>query len=313
MPAFDPAAFGRIPFLTDAGLETWLVFIEGIDLPCFAAYPLLESEAGRERLARYFQPFLDIAADGGFGLVLETPTWRASADWGARLGHDAATLDRLNRKAVALLDRLRAGDPAAVAAGLRPISGNLGPRGDGYRAGTMMQPDEAQAYHAAQVASLADAGADLISAFTITHAGEALGIARAVRAAGLPCLIAFTVETDGRLPDGSTLAEAIDRVDSGAPGAVVWFMINCAHPDHIAPALADAGDWAGRVRGLRVNASRKSHAELDEATELDDGDPAELGSQTVALRRALPQLAVLGGCCGTDHRHVAAMARALAG
>ncbi|MFN3287521.1 MAG: homocysteine S-methyltransferase family protein, partial [Sphingomonadaceae bacterium] len=298
MARFDPAGLDRVPFLTDAGLETWLLFVEGIDLPCFAAYPLLDSEAGRERLARYFRPFMDTATEGGFGLVLETPTWRASADWGARLGHDAATLDRLNRAGVALLDQLRAGDPQAVAAGLRPISGNLGPRGDGYRAEAMMQPDVAQAYHAAQVASLADAGADLISALTMTHAGEALGIARAVHAAGLPCVIAFTVETDGRLPDGSTLAEAIDQVDAGAPGAVSWFMINCAHPDHIAPALADAGDWTGRVRALRVNASRKSHAELDEASDLDDGDPAELGPLTVALRSALPQLAVFGGCCG---------------
>lgn len=297
------------PLLTDSGLETWLLFHRHAELPDFASFPLLDDDTGRELLAEYFRDHLRIAADASTGAVLETPTWRANADWGARLGYDAAALDRVNRDAVALLRRL-----GEEFEGLDVVvSGNIGPRGDGYNPSELLTPEVAEAYHRAQIDSFVAAGADRVTMLTATHAGEAIGVVRAAVAAGIPVVMSFTVETDGRLPSGQALHEAIEEVDRATGGAALHFGINCAHPDHFGDALRDASDAIGRVELLRCNASRASHAELDEAEELDDGDPIELGSQYAALVRDYPHLQVLGGCCGTDARHVEAIARACIG
>jgi homocysteine S-methyltransferase len=272
-------------FVTDGGLETDLIFHHGLDLPEFAAFPLVEEERGRALLRDYYDGYAVVAAAAGVGLLLEAPTWRANPDWGARVGYDAADQG---------IAEVRVG-------------GLVGPRGDGYVAGEDADPDEAADYHATQAASFAAAGADLVTALTLTGPGEAIGFVRAVRAAGLPAAVGFTVETDGRLPDGTTLRDAIARVDAAA--APDYYVVNCAHPTHVAPALdtggaSDAPDdtaWLGRIEGLRPNASRMSHAELDE------GDPAELASGVDRLRERLPNLRVVGGCCGTDSRHVAAL------
>jgi homocysteine S-methyltransferase len=286
--------------VTDGGLETDLVYHHNVDLPDFAAFPLVDGERGRELLLRYYEAYVEIARKAGAGLQLETPTWRASRDWGERLGYSTAELRRVNRDAVAMLARLR------DRAGLDPflVSGNLGPRGDGYVAGEEVDPDGAAAYHAPQIQAFAEAGADLVSALTLTGTGEAIGIVRAARSAGLPVAVSFTVEVDGRLPDGTPLAAAVTTVDAAA--APDYFMVNCAHPSHIAPGLA-GGDWRSRIVGIRANASAKSHEELDAATDLDEGDPVELARAHDALRPHLPNLALVGGCCGTDARHVAAM------
>jgi homocysteine S-methyltransferase len=289
------------PVVTDGGLETDLIYHHDVDLPDFAAFPLVDDEHGRELLLRYYRDYVDIAKRAGVALQLETPTWRASGDWGDRLGYTAPELRRVNRDAVALLDRLR--DEAGLESLL--ISGSLGPRGDGYIAGEVVDPDVAAAYHAPQIEAFADAGADLITVLTLTGTGEAVGIVRAARTAGLPVAVSFTVEEDGRLPDGTPLSNAVAQVD--AEGGPDYFMINCAHPSHIAPGLADDGDWRSRIRGLRANASTRSHEELDAATELDEGDPVELARSQDALRPYLPNLSLVGGCCGTDARHVAAM------
>jgi homocysteine S-methyltransferase len=293
-------------WLTDSGLETWLVFHREVDLPDFASFPLLDEPSGRELLAEYFRDHLRIAAGAGAGLVLETPTWRANADWGARLGYDAAALDRVNRDAVAFLRELGAefaGSPLVV-------SGNLGPRGDGYDPAELLEPDVAEAYHRPQIESFAGAGADRVTMLTATHAGEPIGIVRAAAAVGIPAVIAFTVETDGRLPSGQLLHEAIAEVDAATDGAALHFGVNCAHPDHFTDALGVGAAAIDRVGLLRANASRASHAELDEAEVLDDGDPEELAGQYAALVAAHPHLEVLGGCCGTDARHVRAIAAA---
>ncbi|MGH9135055.1 MAG: homocysteine S-methyltransferase family protein, partial [Ilumatobacteraceae bacterium] len=237
----------------------------------------------------------------GTALQLDTPTWRASADWGDRLGYPLGEIRRVNRDAVALIDQLR--QEASLDTFL--ISGCVGPRGDGYVAGDVVDPDDAAAYHAPQIEAFAEAGADLVTVLTLTGTGEAIGIARAARAAGLPVAVSFTVELDGRLPDGTTLPAAVATVD--AEGGPDYFMLNCAHPTHIARGLTDDGDWRLRIRGLRANASTRSHAELDTATELDEGNPIELARAQDALRPGLSNLALLGGCCGTDARHVAAM------
>jgi S-methylmethionine-dependent homocysteine/selenocysteine methylase len=292
-------------FLTDGGLETTLIFHEGLDLPCFAAFDLLKNEAGIAILRRYYDRYVAIARVHGVGVVLEAPTWRANPDWGARLGYDAGALTDANRKAIGLMLEIRAAakDPHTPMV----ISGNLGPRGDGYRPDARMTATEAQSYHAQQIETFAQTDADLVSAFTINYVEEAVGIVRAARAAAMPVVISFTVETDGHLPSGDGLDEAIGRTDAETDRYAAYYMINCAHPTHFRHVLDDGGNWRERIRGLRANASCRSHAELDDSTELDAGNPDELGDQYLALRRMLPRLTVLGGCCGTDHRHVDAI------
>jgi homocysteine S-methyltransferase len=289
--------------IADGGLETTLVFHDGFELPHFAAFPLLADAGGRAALRRYYERYVGVANAAGVGAVLDTPTWRASADWGPRLGYTPEQLDEANRQAVELVAEQRgAGDVL--------VSGCVGPRGDGYRVETQMSAAEAERYHARQVGVLADAGVDLVSALTLGYADEAIGIVRAAGAAGVPVVISFTVETDGRLPDGGTLREAIELVDAETGGAVAYFMLNSAHPSHFAGVLDEGAGWVGRIGGIRANASTRSHAELDEAEELDAGDPDELAAAHVALRRRLPAVTVVGGCCGTDDRHDAAVCRA---
>lgn len=297
-------------FLTDGGLETTLVFIDKLDLPCFAAFDLLKDEDGTERLRRYYDRYVGIAKDCGTGFILEAPTWRANSDWGERIGYDAHALADANRRAIGLLLEIRA---AHETPGLpMVVSGNLGPRGDGYRADVRMDVETARGYHAPQVETFAGTDADMISALTLNYVEEAVGIVQAARDAGIPVAISFTVETDGRLPSGESLGEAITRTDDATGGYAAYFMINCAHPTHFEHVLRKAGAWRERIRGVRANASKRSHAELDESTELDIGDPRELGEEYRRLQELLPNLTVLGGCCGTDHRHVEAIGAACA-
>ncbi len=295
-------------FVTDGGLETELVFHDGRDLPCFAAFPLLAQPDPRARLRRYYDGYLDIARTHGAGFLVETPTWRANPDWARRLGYTDQQLDGVNRSAVEFAEEVRA---AAVADGITAVvSGCVGPRGDGYDPGGAMTPSEAEEYHSRQIRTLADTSADQITAMTITPTDEAIGIVRAAAAAGIPAALSFTVETDGRLPTGQPLREAIEQVDAETDSAAAYFMINCAHPTHFSSALEQDGPWRQRLGALRVNSSARSHAELDEATELDEGDPSELGAQHAVLRERLPAVRLLGGCCGTDVRHVAAIVSA---
>ena len=292
-------------FVTDGGIETTLIFHDGFELPEFAAFPLLEAEDGREALRRYYGRYAAIARGLGTGLVLESPTWRASPGWGERLGYSAEALDDLNRRAIELMVEVRG------EAGVDPvvISGCIGPEGDGYRP-ERLAADEAEAYHMTQIESFASTEADMVCGLTMTYPEEAIGIARAAADAGMPAAVSFTVETDGRLPTGQTLAEAVAQVEDATDGAPAYYMVNCAHPTHFGHALAAGEDWVSRIRGLRANASTLSHAELDGAAELDEGDPKELARQHAALRGALPALSVLGGCCGTDDRHVGEICRA---
>jgi len=294
--------FGDELFLTDAGIETTLIFHEGLELPYFAAFHLLRDEKGTDALRNYYARHATIAREHGTGFVLESATWRASADWGDKLGYTSEALDEANHKAVTLLHELKVEfetDRSPMV-----ISGCVGPRGDGYDPGKIMGVEEAQAYHARQISVFAEADVDLVTAITMTNTNEAIGVTRAAQAAGLPVVISFTVETDGCLPSGESLKQAIETVDRATDGGPAYFMVNCAHPTHFERQLASGEAWVERIRGLRANASKRSHAELDEATELDDGDPIELGAQYGDLRRRFTHINVLGGCCGTDHRHI---------
>lgn len=305
-----PQIAGDTLFLSDGGLETSLIFQQGVELPCFAAFTLLDDEAGRSSLRTYFAPYLRLAAERVTGIVIDTPTWRANPDWGLELGYAPEALDALNRDAVGFARELRDELPDGVPA---VVNGVVGPRGDGYVAGEQMTAGDAEAYHGRQLGVFAAAGADMATAVTMTYAEEAEGIVAAADRSGLPVAISFTVETDGRLPSGQPLRAAIEQVDAATDAAAAYFMVNCAHPTHFERVLDEDGAWRERIAGVRANASRMSHAELDEAEQLDDGDPAELATEYRALRERLPRLAVVGGCCGTDHRHVGAIRDALLG
>ena len=304
-----PQLSGRT-FLTDGGIETTLIFHDGFDLPLFAAFILLETESGRAALRRYYRHYLAIAEQAGTGFVLESPTWRASWGWAERLRYSVPAVAEINHDAIALMVELRQGF-----AGTGPvvISGCVGPQGDGYSAEAMLTAAAAEAYHAHQIGVFADTEADMVTAITMTYAGEATGIVRAARAVGLPVAISFTTETDGRLPSGQPLGEAIEEVDAATGSYAAYFMINCAHPTHFGDTLRAGGAWRERIRGVRANASTLSHEELDAAEALDDGDPNAFGQDYLGLKHLLPRLSVLGGCCGTDHRHVGAAAQACTG
>jgi S-methylmethionine-dependent homocysteine/selenocysteine methylase len=295
-------------FLADGGLETTLVFHEGCDLPLFAAFVLLEDEAGIATLRRYYEPYVELARERGRGIVLDTPSWRASPRWAGELGYSNERLDELNRKGVALVEEIRERyetDETPIV-----INGAIGPQDDGYNPSEIMSAETAERYHSTQIATFADTAADLVTAVTMTYVDEAVGLTRAAQAAGMPVAVSFTVETDGRLPSGVALGDAITAVEEATDAAPTYYMVNCAHPSHFDEVVGEAGAWRERIRGLRANASAMSHEELDEAEVLDDGDPADLGARYQALRSSLPRLSVVGGCCGTDSRHVRAIEEA---
>ncbi|MDP5220901.1 homocysteine S-methyltransferase family protein [Ruegeria sp. 2205SS24-7] len=287
-------------FVTDGGIETTLIFDYGIDLPLFAAFPLLGTEDGRAALERYYRTHADVAAAHGRGFIFESATWRASPDWAHKLGFNERELAEFNRQSISLMDALRRDFPGPESV----LSGCVGPRGDGYDPGEIMTVSEAEAYHGFQIEAFAGTNADLVTAITITNTPEAIGIVRAARKWNMPVVISFTLETDGRLPTGQTLGSAIEEVDERTGGGPAYFMLNCAHPDHFRETLQNGGAWRNRICGIRANASRLSHAELDEAETLDDGDPVETGRDYAELREFMPHLVVFGGCCGTDHRHI---------
>jgi S-methylmethionine-dependent homocysteine/selenocysteine methylase len=289
-------------FLTDSGMETTLVFHDGIDLPCFASFDLMKSAEGVARTRAYYERHIAMAQENGLGFVLESPTWRANPDWGAKIGYSREALADVNRRCLDLMDELRRTHETPRSPIV--VSGNIGPRGDGYVVENAMSAREAEDYHGWQVSIFRDTAADMVSAFTINYVEEAIGVARAAKAAGIPSVISFTLETDGNLPTGQTLKDAVAQVDRETGNAPAYYMINCAHPTHFEDALKRGEPWLMRLRGLRANASKRSHAELDSAPDLDIGDPIELGRQYRDLRSRMQHLTVLGGCCGTDHRHV---------
>ena len=297
-------------FITDAGLETALIFHEGVDLPHFAAFDLLRDPVGVEHMWRYYRRYAEIANRFGRGLILESPTWRANSDWGRKLGYDRQQLAAVNRQAIDLMVQMR--EEFATPSSKVVISGCIGPRGDGYRVDRAMSVDEAWQYHSEQIDTFAQTDADLVTVFTMNYVEEAVGVALAARAAKMPAVISFTLETDGRLPSGLTLAQAIERTDAETGQYPAYYMINCAHPTHFQHVLQPDAGWTKRLRGLRANASKRSHAELDEAANLDAGNPTQLASEYRSLQALLPSLAVVGGCCGTDHRHVESICAAFA-
>jgi len=293
--------FGDTMFLTDGGLETTLIFHYGLELRSFAAFELLNTPDGRAALQKYYKPYLDMATKYSAGFVLETPTWRSNTDWATKLGYTKDELQAINMDAVAFVK-----DIAKQHAGTSPIiiSGNIGPRGDGYNAENMMGIEEAKAYHAEQIRAFKSAGADVVTALTMNYSNEAIGVALASKQLEIPCVLSFTVETDGKLPDGETLEEAIEKTEVATGNYPLHYMINCAHPDHFKNRLSDSSPYLKKIKGIRANASTMSHAELDEAENLDAGDKDLLAHGYAVIKSVLPGIRVIGGCCGTDHSHI---------
>jgi len=298
----------NMPFLTDGGLETTLIFHEGLDLPYFAAFDLLKNKEGEARLRKYFIAYAELAKRFRVGLILESPTWRASREWGDLLSYDPDALADANRNAILLLERIR--EEYDTTRTPVVVSGCIGPKGDGYIPDQSMSVEEAEIYHQEQIDTLAGTTADMICALTINRPEEAIGITRAAHRAKMPVVISFTVETDGKLPTGKSLGDAIKLVDEATSSYPAYYMINCAHPNHFDQEFHGNESWATRIRGVRANASAMSHAELNTVSELDAGNPVELGQQYMRLRTKLCSLNVLGGCCGTDARHVEQIALA---
>lgn len=298
-------------FLTDGGLETTLVFLERYDLPYFAAFDLLKDEKGTNAIKNYYRKYLNIAKDYKTGFILESPTWRANPDWISKIGYPETAITEINTKAIDLLVSLKEEFKDMVSEIL--ISGCVGPRGDGYTPENKMTVEQARAYHSHQLKVFAGTPVDLVSAITMNYVEEAIGIVRAANALKLPAVISFTVETDGRLYSGMSLKEAIEQVDNNVDTLPAYFVINCAHPTHFISELNSGSDasWTQRIKGIRANASCKSHAELDEATDLDRGNPQEFGSIHKKLKDEFSHLNVFGGCCGTDEEHVLSIAKQL--
>ena len=289
-------------FITDGGLETTLIYHNGIDLPCFASFDLLKNDIGYEILRNYYASYAAMAREYKVGLILESPTWRANPDWGKIIGYNNDELDAVNRKSIDLMREIR--DEFQNEYSRIVISGCIGPRGDGYQPSAMMNAAEAEQYHSKQIKTFSVCGADMVTAITMNYAEESIGIVRAAAHCNIPVAISFTVETDGRLPSGQKLGDAICLVDAATMSLPVYYMINCAHPDHFEYLFKESKPWINRIRGIRANSSRKSHAELDQATELDEGNPEELGKQYLQLVSRFRNINILGGCCGTDHRHI---------
>ncbi len=297
-------------YLSDAGIETDLIFNHGVEIREFASHTLLPNPISREIVATYFRGFLSLAKNFDAGFVLDSQTWKAHLHWAEDLGTTEQELRLANKDSIAFIAELR----DEYSTNNKPIvlNGVIGPRGDAYAPESRVAAVEAEEYHAKQIAWLAETEVDMVTATTFTQSDEAIGVVQAARSADLPIVISFTVENDGRLPTGQPLDEAINAVDDATNAAAAYFMVNCAHPDHFFDVLDDS-DWARRIRGLRCNASRLTHAELDECEVLDDGDPEELANQYKSIAASMPWLNVFGGCCGSDLRHVAEIAKAVRG
>lgn len=289
-------------FMTDGGIETDLIFNKGIDLPEFAAFDLLKNEEGKEVLRKYYLDYLNVSKQKCSGFILEAPTYRANPDWALKIGYSLKSLDAMNRTAVQEMEKIRndhENENFKIA-----ISVCIGPRGDGYSPDNKMSIKMAEEYHSVQIKTIADTNADLVSALTMNYNEEAIGIVNAAKKNNIPVVISYTVETDGKLPSGESLEEAIISLDKITDNYVSYFMINCAHPDHFVNVLDPDSNWTNRIKGIRANASCKSHSELDESETLDEGDKEQLARKYKHLKTLLPNLNIIGGCCGTDHTHM---------
>jgi homocysteine S-methyltransferase len=303
---FPPRLDGKF-YLTEGGSETEIMYKWGFELPEFAMFPLLDNPEADAVIRDMYRRYLDVAAEQGTGLLLNGHDYRASPDWGAKLGYSAEGLRDMEQRTIQFLDEMRSEYADRVSDVY--IAACIGPRGDAYGTGGDISENEAEDYHSVQLSNLQGTAADMAVAATFNNIPEAIGVIRAANAAGIPIGVSLTLTPEGRLRSGPSLREAVERVEEATEGGAAWFGTNCSHPLEFEPALADAGPWLERLRYVRPNAARMEKIALCSLGHLEDGDPVELGEQMAEVARMLPRTDIIGGCCGTDERHLAEIAR----
>jgi homocysteine S-methyltransferase len=289
-------------FLTEAGIETTLMYKNGWELQHFCLFERMREDRFMADLEAYHRRLIEVALERGVGHLLDGVHYRASPDWSAKLNMSDSELKQLTEKGLALYQELS--EEYATEATPIPVGCCIGPRGDAYGTGHEMSPEEAQDYHTIQIETAKQAGADFVSALTFNRIDEAIGLARAAEAAGLPVIVSFSLTKDARLNSGPSLDEAVTAVDAATDEAPLFYMINCNHPVDFSPALDAPGDWINRLQGIRANASSLDHGMLCKLGHLEEGDPEELGGQFADIARRFPHMNVFGGCCGTDREHL---------
>ena len=287
------------------GFETWLQFIDGFELRHFCAFELLNDKRGLACLTDYHRKLVEAAVENGFGVINDGLHYRASRDWGELIGFSREALAEINIRGIEFYKDFAREYQSDATPML--VGGSIGPRGDAYDTGRTEDAAEAEDYHSEQIITLKNAGADLVTAATFSNVEEAIGFARAARAADIPCVISF-IAKGGKLNDGAPLADAVTRVDAATDSSPLYYMVNCAHPIEFEPGLTD-GDWTNRLGGFLPNAVAKELQSLCSLGHLEDGNPEELGEQMAELARRFPHVHVWGGCCGTHSRHIGHIAR----
>lgn len=307
-PDFPPRLDGSF-YLTEGGTETELLYKHGLKLPEFAMFPLLDDAEGLAVSRAMYRRYMEAAAAHGAGILLIGHDYRASPDWGAKLGYSPEGLAEMQRRSIGFLAEIR--DEFRDRVEHAYIAGCLGPRGDAYGTGGSMTAEEAEEYHLTQLTTLKGTEADMAVALTFNNVPEAVGAVRAAGRVGLPIGVSLTLSSEGRLRSGPTLREAVEAIDAETGGAAAWMGTNCSHPMEFFPALDDAGPWLDRLRYFRPNAAMMDKLALCKLGHLEDGDPVELGGQMADLALRLPRADILGGCCGTDERHLGEIARSV--
>ena len=293
--------WGDYLMTTAGGFETWMQYVDGFKLRHFCGFELLDDARGLVCLRDFHRKVVEAAVANGFGVINEGLHYRASRDWGRLIGYDKAALAEINLRGIAFYQDFAR--EYATPTTPMPVGGAIGPRGDAYNVGRTPDADEAEAYHSEQIETFRTAGADHVTAMTFSSITEAIGLARAAKAAGMPVVISFLVARGGRLKGGETIEAAITAVDAATGAAPVHYMINCTHPTEFEPGLTPGG-WMARLGGFMPNAVAMETLDLCQLGHLEDGDPVELGQQMAALARRFPHINVWGGCCGTDGRHI---------
>lgn len=304
-----PMGSGEI-FLTEGGSETEIMYRHGFELPEFAMFPLLDNPKAVSAMHGIFSKQLDVAAEFGLSFLLSGLDYRASPDWGAKLGYSPTALAEANTAAIDFLRDVAKGYEGQVPRLL--FGGILGPRGDAYGLNREITADVAEEYHAVQLETLKLAGVDFACAMTFNNIPESVGAARAAAKIGVPLSVSLTLDSTHRLKSGPSLADAITEIDAQTGNdAPDFYLLNCSHPLEYEPAL-ETEDWINRLRGVRPNASKMEKIALCKLGHIEEGNPVELGSQLRSLSERYPHMDIFGGCCGTGHSHLREIAKALA-
>ncbi len=295
--------------LTEGGIETYMQYKKGHAFRHFCLFDLMDRPEARADLRTYHEDLIKVALKHKVGAILDGVHYRTSRDWGELLGYSKQGLKEVVIQGIEFYKDLARQYQTADSP--MPVSGVVGPRGDAYKVGRIMSADEAEDYHAEQLETMKQAGADFATALTFSQVDEAIGVVRAAQAIDLPVVVSFALGAGGRLKTGVDLSDAIETVDEATGNGPVYFMINCTHPVDFAPAFKAPGPWVKRLCGLRPNASSLAHGVLCQLGHLEEGNPVELGQQMADMARRFSHITVWGGCCGTDAVHVDEIAKAV--